>query len=85
MGPALAKHLKFMMDVADRTAPTGDARYGMIAAFGDAAHLCDAIAADIRAVGRPSKAREREAEAVERCAQHLWDFRSSLFPRREEP
>lgn len=83
MGPATAKHLKFMEDVAARTAPAGDSRYGMISAYGDAAHLCDAIASDILASGRPSKAREQAADAAKRCADQLWAFRSSLLPRAE--
>lgn len=84
MGPSEARQLKFMMDAVTRTAPAGDARYLMISAYGDAAHLLDAIASDMLTTGRPSKAREQRYEAVKRCANQLWAFRSSIIPKREE-
>lgn len=84
MGPKEAKHLAFMMEAALRTAPTGDARYGMISAYGDAAHLLGAIATDMLTTGRPSKAREQRYEAVKRCADQLWAFRDSIQPKRKE-
>lgn len=84
MGPKEAKHLTFMMEVAGRTAPKGDARYGMISAYGDAARLLDAIATDMLTTGRPSKAREQRYEAVKRCADQLWAFRASIMPSKAE-
>lgn len=55
-----------------RLYPSHDGRVGIRSGLHDGAHLCDAIAREIEAGGRASKARAAEAAVAKRSGDALW-------------
>lgn len=88
---AQERHQAFTLGYYDRS-PSSDLR-AVISAHGDAAHMCDAIAADIRREhtvkrgwksGQVSDAGEAMASAVERAGDAIWAVHEALRKKAEQ-
>lgn len=61
-----------------RVYPSAEQRGPLRGGLGDAAAICDLIAKEIAAGGRPSKLRREMADVATRCANEIWLARDEV-------
>ena len=77
-GPAQRKHEAWALGYIERNIHGVEVRGNYRGGLGDAAHLCDAIAADIEAGGRKSKRRAELAALVRACGDAIYAMRERV-------
>lgn len=82
MGEHRRKYEGFVAGFLERNFCDPEERAGVRCGLADAAHLCDAIAADIEAGMRRSKHREALVAVAKSCGDAIWQMREEVVVER---